>query len=233
MEKELQKLIEAYNLLVRGIDDRAHEDNNRAYGGIIRSAKGGLVESIAKHVIETAWSSLCSDKNRLSFNKERVKVHIKPDYIRKIPDKGIRDYIRKNIVDYFYTITTDVHVHINKTFVMGIECKAYTENAMFKRILVDFTLLKSLYPKLICVLFQLESQLGGDYSQPLINKIFGSNSTHTLMSYFDVDLKIITLLEGERKVDKPIHKKDYYKELKYESLYKAANEFRDMLKPFV
>jgi hypothetical protein len=53
------------------------------------------------------------------------------------------------------------------------------------------------------------------------------------MSYFDVDLKIITLLEGERKVDKPIHKKDYYKELKYESLYKAANELRDMLKPFV
>jgi len=54
--------------------------------------------------------------------------------------------------------------------IMGIECKAYTENAMLKRILVDFTLLKSIVPKANCVLLQLESQLTGDYSKPM-NKI--------------------------------------------------------------
>jgi hypothetical protein len=233
MEKELKKVIEKYSQLVENIDDRAREDNGRAYGGKIRAGKGGLVESIAKDIIETAWSSLSSDKNRLSFDKKRVKVYIEPDYIKKIPDEEIRNYIQQNIDNYFYTAKTDVPVYIDGTFVMGVECKAYAENAMLKRVLIDFTLLKGQYPKLVCVLFQLESQLGGDYSQPLIKKVFGSHSSHTLMSYFDVDLKIITLLEGERKVDKPIHKKDYYKELKYESLYKAANELRDMLKPFV
>jgi hypothetical protein len=81
-----------------------------------------------------------------------------------------------------------------------------------------------------CVLFQLESQLGGDYSQPNKDIILGSYSTHTLLSYFDVDLIIITLLEGERKVDKPIHKKEYYKELRPENLYKAIDVFKQLLK---
>ena len=50
-------------------------------------------------------------------------------------------------------------------------------------------------------LVQLESQLGGDYSE--LNDItYGSPATHALLSHVDVELKIITLLKGERKVDK-------------------------------
>jgi hypothetical protein len=233
MEKELKKLIEAYNLLVMGIDDRAHEDNDRAYGGIIRAGKGLLVESMAKRIVEVVWDSLKADAKRLSFGHKKIKVKLNRGYVQKIPDKEIRDYIISNINKYYYGIKTDIHVYIDEKFIMGIECKAYAENAMLKRILIDFTLLNGQYPKLICVLFQLESMLGGDYSQPLAKKIFGSHSSHTLMSYFDVDLKIITLLEGGRKVKGPIHKKEFYKELKYECLLKAANEFRNMLKPFV
>jgi len=58
---------------------------------------------------------------------------------------------------------------------------------------------------------QLESQLGGDYSTDK-DIIFGSRSTHTLLSHFDIDLNIITLLEGERKVKRPIvpHSIDKY-----------------------
>ena len=101
---------------------------------------------------------------------------------------------------------------------------------MLKRILVDFTLLKTIYPKLICCLFQLESQLTGDYSE--INKpiIYGSHSTHTLLSYFDVDLNIFTLLEGERKVDAPIHKKEFIKPLEKESLIRTIEKFTEILK---
>ena len=73
---------------------------------------------------------------------------------------------------------------------------------MLKRILVDFHLLKTLYPHLTCCLFQLESQLGGDYAD-LPETPFGSRATHSIMSYFDdVDLHIVTFLKGERKVDK-------------------------------
>ena len=114
-----------------------------------------------------------------------------------------------------------------------IECKAYTENAMLKRILVDFTLLKTVYPKMQCALLQLESQLTGDYSK--INKkvILGSHSTHTLMSYFDVNLNIMTLLEGERKVDEPIHKAEFFKPLEKKIFVKTVEKIEDLLKPFV
>ncbi|MGH7950696.1 MAG: hypothetical protein ACREFE_02080 [Limisphaerales bacterium] len=101
---------------------------------------------------------------------------------------------------------------------------------MMKRILVDFTLLRQVVPDLGWMLFQLESQLTGDYSKVSNPVIFGSKSTHTLLSYFDIDLYIITLLEGERKVDEPIHKPEFYKELKIEVLEKATSDFQAILK---
>ncbi len=73
----------------------------------------------------------------------------------------------------------------------------------------------------------------GDYSQPLKPVIYGSPSTHTLLSYFDVDLHIITLLEGERRVNEPIHKRAYYKELKEETLRKAVETLKSLLSEFV
>lgn len=71
---------------------------------------------------------------------------------------------------------------------------------MIKRILIDFHLLKTIFTNISCYLFQLESQLGGYYSE-LPETIYGSKSTHSIMSYFeDVDLNIITLLKGERNI---------------------------------
>ena len=104
---------------------------------------------------------------------------------------------------------------------------------MIKRILVDFSLLKTIFPNISCYLFQLESQLGGDYCD-LNEKTFGSNPSHTLMSYFpEVKLKIFTFLKGERKVDKPIHKPGYFKPLEKKQVEKAIsileNDFRKYL----
>lgn len=231
--EEIKELVNAYNLLVGGIDNKAHENDERAYGGIIRAGKGVLVESIAKRIVELAWAEIGGDKKRFSLEKQTTKIPINPAYIEKIKSEEVREYIKKNIKDFYYTLKTDVHTYIDKKFVLGVECKAYTENAMFKRILVDFTLFKEAFPKLNCVLFQLESQLGGDYSSPSKKIIFGSHSTHTLLSYFDVDLHIITLLEGERKVDKPIHKKEHYKKLNERILMKALEIFKKLLTPYL
>lgn len=102
---------------------------------------------------------------------------------------------------------------------------------MLKRILVDFFLRKVVYPNLDCVLLQLESQLGGDYSA--LNAVtFGSLPIHTLLSYFDINLHIITLFRGERKVDRPIHKPEHYKPLTKEGLYKAIQVFQELLKKY-
>ncbi len=227
---DVEKLIEAYNLLVKGIESEAIEDEDRAYGGMIRAGKGLLAESLAKRLIEIAWNEIRGDADKLSLNKQTVKIPLNKNYIQRIKQKQVRDYITENIKNFYYTLKTDVHVYIDGKFVIGIECKAYTENAMLKRILVDFTLLKSVFPELNCVLFQLESQLGGDYSDIFKDITYGSYSTHTLMSYFDIDLHIVTLLEGERKVDKPIHKEGYFKELKQQSVLKAVELFKEILK---
>lgn len=236
MPHNIAEIQKAYNILVGGIDEKAHADNdegNRAYGGAVRSAKGILVESIAKNLVEIAWDELGGNPDRLSFLKESIRIPIKPEYLKRIRPVEVAEYIRAHIEQYFYGHKTDVHVSIDGQFVMGIECKAYTENAMLKRILVDFTLLKQVVPNLKCVLLQLESQLTGDYSQPLKPVIYGSPSSHTLFSYFDVDLNIITLLEGERKVDEPIHKQDYFKEMTEPALRKAVNTLKELLEEFV
>jgi len=229
ISKDIKSLINAYEFLVKGIDTKAKEAEDRAYGGVIRAGKGMLVESLAKGLIEIAWKELGRDLKRLSLDKETVRIPIKKEYIERIKSPEVKQYIKENINDFYYPLRTDVHVHVDGKFKIAMECKAYTENAMLKRILVDFTLFKQVYPDLAFVLFQLESQLGGDYST--INHIkYGSPSTHTLLSYFDIDLNIITLLEGERKVDRPIHKPEYYKALREESLLIALDFFKSLLK---
>jgi len=232
ISEKLQLLINDYEFFVKSIDTKAKNAEDRAYGGIIRAKKGQLVESLAKKLIEIAWEDLGYDIEQLSIQRKTIKVPLKKEYLKRIKSPEVKNYIENNIGKFYYPLTTDIHVYIDNEFKIAIECKAYTENAMLKRILVDFTLLKQVYPNLFFVLFQLESQLGGDYSK--IKKIkYGSPSTHTLLSYFDIDLNIITLLEGERKVDKPIHKREYYKPLRQESLSIALEMIKDLLRKAV
>ena len=62
----------------------------------------------------------------------------------------------------------------------------------------------------------------------------GSRSTHTLMSYFpEVDLNIMTLLDGERNINRPIHRAEYFKALSPERLERVINQFKALLTPFI
>lgn len=231
-EKEINGIIKAYNTLVQGIDERAtNNEEGRAYGGIIRAGKGTMLESIAKQLVLLAWKDLGQKESRLKIVGARIKIPIKKEYIDNLKDDEIKSHILKNIKNYVYPYKSDVLIAIDDKHVFEIECKAYTENAMMKRILVDCMLLKRIYPDMKFALLQLESQLGGDYSE-LKDKPMGSLSTHTLLSMFDIDLNIITLLKGERLVDEPIHKKLYYKELTKESLIKAVNKIKKTLSEF-
>jgi len=231
IEKDIQKLINAYDVVVKGIDDKAKISEDRAYGGIIRAGKGELVESMAAYLVELAWGLLDVHSNRLKINRQKIMVPLKSEYLKKIKSDNVRKFITDNIHKYYYPLSTDIHILIDNRFVIAIECKAYTENAMLKRILVDATLLKHMYPDLNFILFQLESQLGGDFSE-LPDLVFGSPSTHTLLSYFDINLHIITMLKGERKVDRPIHNPRYYKSLTKESLCKAIEVFQELLQEY-
>ena len=229
-----EDLIRLYNLRVGGIEDEAIRDEERAYGGVIRSGKGRLVEQMAPHIIRLAWDKCGGQPERLSFGDARsYRVSVKQDYVDGLPDE-VRDYVNTRMDQHFYQARVDRHLFVDGAFTLGVECKSYAENAMLKRVLVDFRLLKSLHPNLVCCLLQLESQLGGSYSNPLATPQTGSPSSHTLMSYFpEVELNIITLLEGERKINQPIHQANYFKELDPEVLEYAISRFAQLLAPFV
>lgn len=234
IKKSLDSIILAYDKIVKGIDSEAHDnDTDRAYGGIVRSGKGGLVESMARALVETAWVYyLGQSRSRLDMDKKKIKVKMKTDYPDKIENDEVKKYLKENRNNQYYRFGTDVHVFIDGKLVLPIECKAYTENAMIKRIIFDANLAYEYMNIGLYILLQLESQLGGDYHE--LNKItFGSPSTNTLLSYSDVKIEIITLLEGERKVDKPIHKAIYYKPLKYEYLYKAMIRIGNALRKYI
>jgi len=228
-ERELRSVVKEYSDLVLHLDRRARRSKKRAYGGILRAEKGRLVESISKRVVEIAWMSLDGAPERISLPTKKQKILIRQEYIDRLPDSAVKRYIEEHKSEYFIMHSSDIHVAIDGEFVLAIECKAFTENAMLKRILVDCSLLKRLHPNLKFALLQLESQLGGDYSE-LNDVTIGSTSTHTLLSYFDIDLAIITLLKGERKVDKPIHKKEFYKPLEIEGVNNAIEVIREILK---
>ena len=223
-------LAEFYREVVGGLHERAHA-SDRAYGGVVRSEKGQLLEIMAEHLVGLAWVSAGGAPERLSFRKRTYKISIRDDYVRRLP-AAVQAKINANRDGYFYKGQVDKHVSVDGELVMGVECKAYAENAMLKRVLVDFHLLKSVHPSLTCCLLQLESQLGGDFSDPAANPVMGSGPTHALMSHFpDVELNIVTLLPGERHPERPIHKPEHFKTLSSQSLEAAVERLAGLLAP--
>ena len=231
--RRIDELITTYDSVVKVVDKDAREDADRAYGGIVRSVKGRLQEHITEEIIRMTWESLGGENERLSIDSKKHKIPIQKRYIANLDDPEVRQYLLANVSDYFFGLSVDKQVYIDRNLVVGIECKAYTENAMIKRILVDFSLLKTMFPTMGCYLFQLESQLGGDYCA-LQERTFGSRSTHTLMSYFpEVKLNIFTFLIGERRVDEPIHRLGYFKRLKKEQIENAVSLLAGDLKEYL
>ena len=221
----LADLIETYDRTTKVMEEgaaKAIEEEGRAYGGFIRAAKGKMQEYLTNQIVKIAWEvELGKDPKRLDINSKKIPIPIKMEYVESIQDEPIKDYILSNIKRYYYGLSVDKHIFIDGKFIFGIECKAYTENAMVKRILVDFHLLKTKMPNLLCYLFQLESQLGGDYSSKVRNPKANPSAT-ALMSYFpDVDLKIISLFPPVTKIDEY----RFPKKLTVEKLEKALMFF--------
>ncbi len=233
LDKQIDQLIQEYDTVIKVMDaDAQNASADRAYGGLIRAAKGRLQEYLTEKIIRIAWEQAGGTENDLLIDSRKHHIPINMHYVEKrIRDEEIKQHILQNIKDFYYGLSVDKQVYIRGKFVLGIECKSYTENAMLKRILVDFYLLKTLFPNISTYLFQLESQLGGDYSQPG-GKIFGSPASHTIMSYFEtVDLQIVTFVRGERNINKPIHK--FFKPIAREQILYAINLLKNDLKTYL
>ena len=234
MPDEINKIIdgciERYNGVVCHVHQKAQGQTGRSPGGMIRAMKAKMLEEICKNLIEAAWIKNGDEKGRLEFDLyPKYDIPIRSDYVKNLEDKELKECISEHLSKYKVRHGTDIHVYVNREFVLSVECKVYTENAMLKRVLFDAYLLQTKFQQLKFALVQLESQLTGDYSSLPANPK-GSRSTHTLLSHMSsVDLKIITLLKGERKVNEPIHEPDFYKPLERENLEKAILEIKNLL----
>lgn len=198
-KNELEKIVNEYDTVIKVVNGEAHqldESGERSYGGYIRATKGKLLEYLTKRLIEISWCvELEQNEGRLEINSSKIAIPINQEYLLQLPHYQ-QKYIKSHLSEYHYGLSVDRQIYIDGQLITGIECKAYTENAMLKKILVDFRLLKTLFPRLNCRLFQFESMLGGDYSSLLENG-YGSPVSHTIMSYFpDVKLQILTFMSG-------------------------------------
>lgn len=179
-------------------------------GGALRSLKGTLVETMAEEMVLLAWKNIGGRPSRIKISKTKYPIS---------DSKG-------NV----YKLSQDKQVYINDEFVLSIECKAYAEVAMYKRILVDAFLLKKYFPKLKFCLFQLESMLGGDYST-VVDHPNGSPSVKVLEHHFpNLDIEIVTMLDGERNIKAEIHKRQFYKPLRPARLDHAIKYLEQVLK---
>ena len=203
--------------------------------GQIRAAKGALGENMVDAIVRLAWHEIGGGANRFDIRKRTREITINADYVQNLRSDVLRNHIHENKGKYIYKIELDRAVEIDSTLVLGIECKSYIDNAMFKRTLKDFELVvKLLYPELLFCIFQLENGLGGDYGKVSKSEHLGSESTHTLLSHTPtVHLEIITLLDGNRKSNREIHKPQHFKELPEENVASCVNKFRGLLEPFV
>jgi len=109
-------------------------------GGKLRSIKGALVVTLAEEMIKLAWENIGGKTLRLKFETTKHPI--------SDPQGDV------------YKLSQDRQVYIDDLFVLSVECKAYAEVAMYKRILVDAFLLQKVYPSLKFCLFQFESMLG-------------------------------------------------------------------------
>jgi len=184
----------AVDRLINYYDSKIAEMQSITYGGTLRSLKGTFVETLCENMVVEVWRNLGGKTGRIYVDRRRYPI----------TDGAGNEY----------RVSQDKQVYVDGQFILSIECKAYAEVAMYKRILVDSFLLQSEFPNLKFCLFQLESMLGGDYAtDPKHSK--GSPSVRVLDYFFsDVDIEILTLLDGERDIQRPIHKKEFYKPMK-------------------
>ena len=203
--------------------------------GKIRGTKGALVENIVDAIVSLAWYEIGGEATRFDIRRQTGEITIEENYVKNLTPDTVRNHIQENRGKYVCKIVLDRAVEIDNTLVLGIECKSYIENAMLKRTLKDFELIvKLLYPKLLFCVFQLENGLGGDYGEVSKLEHLGSESTHTLLSHTPaVHLEIVTLLDGNRKSNREIHKRQYFKALPVENVESCVSKFRALLEPFV
>ena len=125
---ELMRLTSDFEVALKSMEQDSNNDvstSGRSYGGAVRSRKGALHEALTEDLINIVWKTeLQRDASRLNVNKKKVRIPIRPDYLIRFDEVQ-----HSQMSAYHFDASVDWHVHVDGKFVLGIECKAFTENA--------------------------------------------------------------------------------------------------------
>jgi hypothetical protein len=104
--RRLDDLVETYARTTSVMEHgaaKAIKEEGRAYGGVIRAAKGQLQEFITDELVQIAWNiELNKDSKRLTINSEKIPIPIKLEYVEKIRDASINAKSHENYRPFFW-----------------------------------------------------------------------------------------------------------------------------------
>ena len=230
LEKKIKNLQIELNQIILNAEkkvDVIKKTTSRASGGIKRMAKGDLVEEIYSRIIKFCLNEKKSNLKLIN------KMGNLPKNVKKVPIlKVSQNYINlKNLKFTNKELATgyedkfDGFILDNQDIKFVLEYKAYSENTMLKRCLVDASIAQIFDKNINYCLCLLQSHL---YQN---ERLIGYNA-HSLMDFFyqkfRVNVDILILVKEPRVVNEDIIKKKY--QINYELLKNAVNYFLNNFK---
>ena len=225
LEKKIKNLQIELNQIILNAEkkvDIIKKKTSRASGGIKRMAKGDLVKEIYSRIIKFCLNEKKSNLKLIN------KMGNLPKNVKKVPIlKVSQNYINlKNLKFTNKELATgyedkfDGFILDNQDIKFVLEYKAYSENTMLKRCLVDASIAQIFDKNINYCLCLLQSHL---YQN---ERLIGYNA-HSLMDFFyqkfRVNVDILILVKEPRVVNEDIIKKKY--QINYELLKNAVNYF--------
>jgi hypothetical protein len=180
------------------------------YGGYLRGHKGAFLEELTKDFVTLAFKE-SGVSGKLSIDSKK----------RVINDSN----------DDFYKFSIDVQVFVNDNLIFTVECKNYCDISMFKRVVYDSVVAQKFLNAKKTYLIQFEDSMNCKGEVPFLNN---SSTTNFCLNVMNNDnLKIITLLPGQRNSNRPINKKEFRKSLDISVVRKVCDEFIKTFKEYV
>lgn len=225
LEKKIKNLQIELNRIILNAENKVDvikKKTSRASGGIKRMTKGNLVEEIYSKIIKFC---LIEKKSKLKLINKMGNL---PKSTKSIPVlKVSQSYMNlKNLkftekeIAAGYEDKFDGFILDNKDIKFVLEYKAYSENTMLKRCLVDASIAQIFDNNINYCLCLLQSQL---YQN---ERLIGYNA-HSLMDFFyqkfKVNIDVLILVKEPRVVNEDIIKMKY--QIDYELLENAVNYF--------
>ncbi len=178
--------------LFRDVDDFYKKQTEALFdvadGGVIRAARGELVEKIVDIVC----------------NSIREKGH---NIVARVGDSDLQTItISSADASYSKKHQVDRHIWVNDSLEAVVECKSYLDSCYYERACNDFKIMKIKHPNVKCYILSLEDSIG-DESRIFTDAIFGN-----------ICNGIYHLCNGKRSSAKPIYRREYYKPIQQPSL---------------